>query len=191
MGRKAKFPKPLFLSVTWGRATMSSKGLYLPPSTVTVTCVLRIGSFSVNGSFSLLPLRISVGCDMFCMESLKVIFKASFNKTLKLLFVLKIILELHFWKGMFSPWWNSRPFLSLALTTSIQKSQKSRREMSFISQGGEESLKFKSSDGATSSKANMSEGLKSCVGIMLLPSLCPSVWKSKEQVGEGCLLLSV
>lgn len=103
MGRKAKFPKPLFLSVTWGRATMSSKGLYLPPSTVTVTCVLRIGSFSVNGSFSLLPLRISVGCDMFCVESLKVIFKASFNKTLKLLFVLKIILELHFWKGMFSP----------------------------------------------------------------------------------------
>ena len=34
MGRKANFPKPLFLSVTWGRAILSSKALYLPPSTV-------------------------------------------------------------------------------------------------------------------------------------------------------------
>ena len=53
--------------------------------------------------------------------------------------------------------------------------------MSFISQGGEESLKFKQSNGATFSKADMSEGLKSCVGIMFLFSLCPSVWKNKEQ----------
>ena len=80
MGRKANFPKPLFLSITWGREILSSKGLYLPPSTVTVTCVMRIGSFSMNGSFSFLPLRISVGCDMFSVDSLKVILRLALIK---------------------------------------------------------------------------------------------------------------
>ena len=45
-----------------------------------------------------------------------------------------------------------------------KKGQKQRKEISFIPQGGEELFKFRNSDGATFSKAEMSKGLKVMCG---------------------------
>lgn len=60
---------------------------------------------------------------------------------------------------MFISRWNSRTFLSSTLTI-FTKSQKQRKERSFISQVGEELLKFRNSDEATFSKIETSKGLE-------------------------------
>lgn len=50
-----------------------------------------------------------------------------------------------------------------------KKSQKQRKEISFIPQGGEELFKFRISDGATFPKAEMSKGLKVMCGYNVDP----------------------